>query len=170
MEFKVFPQSLRVNLGQLFIIPTPEFLIVQPNEANDSAINNTAKITADIYKTLCHTPITGIGHNFKFDLEQGEKLANHIFEHGKFISKTLSTSTGKDIGTLSQKKTEALKFEDEKYILNLTVESKDAAQSISFNFHYGVAQNLSNDEIISLINEYHNNYESAKIIVKDIIG
>jgi len=144
------------------INPNPDKLIFFSEIAERSNYELVEKLAMDTVSKLRHTPITALGHNVTYFLDEGsfslfneDSMSNYEDYYKKELSIT-AFNTQQILHTLSY----------ENYLLNLTYNINRQKNFVSFNYHYNVTDAGRISEFIS---EFKNNINNSEEIFKKIV-
>ena len=157
--------NIRAKIRDLFFVPTAEKLIINPSKEEEELFQIADTAASALYETLPYTPITAIGHNFSYELEESETFsltigfsASNCEEMYKDIAKPGNNSLVQHSLFLSK---------DSYVVLNLSFKIIDDKKIISMNYHYQV--NNDNNRIKHALGKFNQNYQHSKIITSQLI-
>ncbi len=144
------------------INPNPDKLIFFSEIAERSNYELVEKLAMDTVSKLRHTPITALGHNVSYFLdEESFSLFNEesMSKYEDYYKKELSIAAFN-----TQQIMHALSYEN--YTLNLTYNMNRQKNFISFNYHYNMTDTGRIKEFIS---EFKNNINNSEEIFNKIV-
>lgn len=167
---KEIPAEVQIGTGilkfsidnKIKINPNPDKLIFYSEIAERSNYELVEKFAMDTVSKLPHTPITAVGHNIAYFLDEGgfslfneDSLSNYEEYYKKELSIT-AFNTQQILHKLSY----------ENYLLNLTYNINRQKNFVSLNYHYNVTD-IS--RIAEFISEFKNNINNSEEIFKKIV-
>ncbi len=167
---KEVPAEVQIGTGilkfsiddRIKINPNPDKLIFFSEIAERSNYELVEKLAMDTVSKLSHTPITALGHNVTYFLDEGsfslfneDSMSNYEDYYKKELSIT-AFNTQQILHTLSY----------ENYLLNLTYNINRQKNFVSFNYHYNVTDT---GRIREFISEFKNNINNSEEIFKKIV-
>ncbi len=158
--------KIRAKIKDLFFIPTPEKLIINPSKEEEELFKLADKAASTLYDTLSYTPIAAIGHNFSYELEENEAFSIDInFGAVNFKDIYNEISASPDNSSFIQ---HSLYINDDTdVVLNLSCKIIDGKRYLSMNYHYQV--NNNNEKIRNGLSKFHKNYIHSKITNSKLI-
>jgi len=158
--------SIKAEIENVSVLVSSNRVVITPQEINEDTLKKIDQLLIKFYEYLPHTPITAIGHNFRYELEDGERFVLNT-EFGAGMFKELYSDIGSDIYKESVLK-HALKFKDNEFlVLNLSYILLDEKQSLDFNFHYQADQK---PEVIKFaLTKYYDSYMKSQSISEKLI-
>ncbi|MCP4041465.1 MAG: hypothetical protein GY731_05830 [Gammaproteobacteria bacterium] len=169
VELQAFPQRMRVNLKRLFIMPSRESLVIEPNISEEEIFPIISSLGTNIVNILPHTPIIAIGHNFSFNLDSDEEFNLDYSENNKIIADAVSASLDSVPGNISNLAKTSFAPEGKRYQLNITTESNPEKRKLLLNFHHDVKK-TSIEDIQRIIESFPDNYRLSEQIKDALIG
>ena len=158
--------NFRYQIENLYFLPAPDKLIINPVKEDDKTIKHIDKACLDLFELLPHTPITAIGNNYAYKLEENENFSldinfetSNLKETYEIIETVPSTSSSlKHSLTLN---------DDSDVILNLSYKISEKQKEIHMNYHYQVDNKT--EKIKHALCMFHKNYQHAKLIESKLI-
>jgi hypothetical protein len=158
--------NIRAKIRDLFFIPTAEKLIINPSKEKEELFQLADTAASALYETLPYTPITAIGHNFSYELEESETFSLSIdfsVSNCEELYKNIDVKTGNN----SLVQHSLFLSKDSYVVLNLSFKIIDDKKIISMNYHYLV--NNDNNRIKHALGKFNQNYQHSKIITSQLI-
>lgn len=152
--------NIRAKIEELFFITTAEKLLINPSKEEDELFKLADTAASDLYKTLPHTPIEAIGHNFSYTLEEDEAFPIDLdsqFSNCKDSYKNIDAM----IGPTSSIKQALLLKDDAHVILYITYTITKEKSILSMNYHYKVDNDC--DKIKHALSKFFINYQHSKL-------
>jgi hypothetical protein len=167
IEMAIGPSiSLKASISDLFITPGSDRIIISPAREDKALFQVADKIINDLYATLPHTPITAIGYNFSYELEEGEEFAIAIsFEATRFsdVFKTFGAAAGSS----SMIQHSLALYEDAYVVLNLVQKMEETKKSVAMNYHYQT--NNDKKQIENSLNKFLSSYKHSQAAISKLI-
>ena len=163
-EFQMPLTPLRVRLGfpDFYIKPEIDQLIIESRHDTSVAFGKMSQTLKEICEKLSHTPISAIGHNFTFLLNEQERLHGLDFLAIENTVKENLRNINTDVGTIARSSSQfvcGLEMQDKPYTLNLHIEhTNENARIVQFNFHYVVGETTERQSINEIIDNFERNY------------
>ncbi|MBF0473710.1 MAG: hypothetical protein HQK93_08265 [Nitrospirae bacterium] len=158
--------SIKFTIDEITITVTPSRLMFSPNSIdceNNSKYEQIEKAACEIIKKLPFTPITAIGYNISYDLENDsfEFIEENQFERCQEFYRNKIKSD-----VISQEIKHTLVFDE--HLLNLSYNIDNINKS--FNYHYQINDtNKKFEHISQLASKYIENIDNAKKLFINII-
>ncbi|MFQ5431120.1 MAG: hypothetical protein ACE5EN_01280 [Nitrospinota bacterium] len=169
-EVQIKPFRFRIQIGNVIIKPSSELLIIEPQTAAPGILDEVMSVAAEIWEKLPHTPITAIGHNYGFRLDEDDYYLSDDTRLDDLVKKQLPEQISSTLRqTTNYAYRNGLEFTDKEYILNIFYEHKRGnTRSLEFNFHYDV-KNCEQEQINSIISSFSENYALAQDLADNMI-
>ena len=158
--------SIRAKIKDLFFIPTTEKLIINPSKADEDLFKLADTVTLKLYKTLPYTPIAAIGHNFSYELEEGETFSIDI-DFSAYYCKEIYKNVGASPGPVSLIQHSLFLRDDTHVILNLSFKMTEEKRILSMNYHYQVDND--SDKIKHALSKFYKNYQNSELTSSKLI-
>jgi len=158
--------NLRVRIEGLHFRLSNSVIVIEPDKLDDEYLHKLENISKKLFDKLPHTPITAIGHNFKYKLEEDENFKIGSDFDAKLWHSLYSgvNSKGFELSTLKH----TIKLDDDFVLLNLSYSLSSEMKQLEMNFHYQV--NQDKDKINDALLKYVKNYEKAEEFIKILIN
>jgi len=153
--------SLRAKIRDIYIIPTPDRLILNPSKHNKRLLTLLMNIASRLYKTLPHTPIVAIGHNFFYELNKDEEFNLDLNFSGRFHKKNYNNINAIPVKDSTLRHSLSLK-NDKLVTLNLSYRQDNSKRSLETNYHYQV--NRDDKKIKHALRRFLINYNNSVLV------
>lgn len=167
IEMAIGPSiSLKANISDLFIVPGSDRIIVNPSKEDKALFKLADKVVNDLYATLPYTPITAIGYNFVYELEEDEAFAIAMnFDAAQYgdVFKTFGAAAG----SASMVQHSLALYEDAYVVLNLVQKIEVRKKVVSMNYHYQI--NNDKEKVKHSLNKFLSNYEHSQTVISKLI-
>jgi hypothetical protein len=156
--------EIKINAANMIIHPTSTRLAISATVANRNTYDNMIIFSNEIMNALHHTPVTAIGHNIAYTLEDNETF--QVLESQTNEGDQAFYDDKLEGGTLiSQNIQHSIGFENKK--LNLSYAINKEQRTISYNFHYDLLNvSISKKDII---NEFIENIEYSESTLEKLV-
>jgi hypothetical protein len=113
----------------------PDMLMITFEQSDAKRLSNAELIAARLLRTLSHTPITGVGHNFEFrDPQPSANYFNRFTEATRDLLDQMPEGWSAGATTLSV----SIKNKDGDVFCNIARTSDAGTIIVKFNFHHPV--------------------------------
>jgi hypothetical protein len=119
----------RLSFSGVHLFVGSEFLEIRPEALRPANISTCATVASKLLEFLCHTPITAIGINVRFEDDVPSDAFDNLFS---FPDQGLISPTKYQLGSSTIARNFALGATDS---LNLSITQGPALYQIEFNFH-----------------------------------
>lgn len=153
--------KLRTLIHDIYVTPANDRLVMYPAKNDTELFKRIDKVSEALYDKLPYTPITAIGHNFAYKLDERESYSISVFEdmlEYEGLYKKLDLELGNELNV----KHSLLTKDDNYVVLNLTFKQVGIDKMLEMNYHYQV--NQEPEKINHAINKCYSNYEHSQII------
>ncbi len=158
--------SLKYTINDLIIIPGIEKLIIYPAREEEKLFESIVSATSLLYDKLPHTPITAIGHNFRYELTNDERFVDIGFDFTN-EQEAFKSISSQDIQSTTIAHSLSLQ-EDKEVILKLNFQKTKDKSIIDLNYHYQV--NNDDKKIKFALSNYFGNYKHSIAIKSNFIN
>lgn len=150
----------RVRIDDIFVFPTIGRLDVRTPHLTSDGLKKTTAIADICLRTLCHTPITGLGINVAFssDAEEAAKVVR-LFSFGD--------DSDIDSSVFELQAAEIKRsFKVEDYALNLGIVFSAPSVKLEFNYHF---ECKNSEAALAFLEKYPSDtlYEKALSFIKN---
>lgn len=159
------PHVLKVRIDNLNFTVSNDRVVISPTHAGDETLKKLNSIADKLFSKLPYTPITAIGHNYTYELEDNEEFLLGVNFSSKDYSQ-LYKGIDANITNESELKHSVKLNSDTDLILNIKYKI-DLKKYINLNFHYQV--DLKKNIVENNINKFYNNYLKSKEILNSLI-
>ncbi|MCK4907391.1 MAG: hypothetical protein KAS64_07570 [Spirochaetes bacterium] len=136
-EVNIQINALRFTIddGNIQINPMPDKLIIRKIDGNTAVLDKIINLTKGIVKKLPHTPITAIGHNIGYELEESEEFGiegiNQYQEYEDKYKEFYSEAV-----LLNNNIKHSISFTD--FTVNINYQIDRTKKNIGFNYNYPI--------------------------------
>lgn len=152
-------------MDEVYIRPESNKLTMAPAIFDEDLFKKIDAIAFSVCSNLQHTPIAAIGYNYRYELDEDEKVVVDI-NTCEGDCKSLYSEIG---GSIQSKTTlmHSIAFEEKNLVLNISYEvTEENKFMLNLNYHYQVDRDK--EKVVNALNKCAENYVEAQA-VKDIL-
>jgi len=159
----------KTTINDINFIPSSERLVISVAKDDPELFKVVAEKSVKLCDKLPHTPITGIGHNFSYQLDENENFVLDIdFRASKFIDvyKEINASPNLLANKISILQHSLSLEQDKNVILNLSFHLENGKKMLRFNYHHGINDI---DSAKYSLKRYYDNYLHSQLTTSKLI-
>lgn len=163
-------QFPRFELEDLSFIARTDALVFFPTATEEGRLAILETVAKCTLEKLCHTPITGIGHNFEF---QDDTPNPDLLGHFSLAQQHIVDVMPDGFSVASNEIKTSIKHATEDVIINISSSFDGGRLGVKFNFHYPVDSTTKALEILNSDAEFkslYKNYLIAKDLTSQLYG
>lgn len=166
IEMAIGPSiTFKAKIADLFFIPGNERIIINPAMEDQALFTKSDQLMEKLYKTLPYTPISAIGYNFLYELENEEDFKIPLCDLYQYndVFKSFEAVAG-PASTIQY----SLAMDNDAYVLLSIVQKQETKKKVlSMNYHYQV--NNESSKITHALKRFLFSYEHSKITSSNLI-
>jgi len=160
------PIRFRIKIKDLYFIPNNDRLIINPSVLDNKLFELVNQSSLELYNKLPYTPITAIGHNFVYELDDDENFYPQIdfsVAKNRELYKTFHASPGSQ----SILRHSLLLEQDKFVILNLAFKQENGRKILDMNYHYQVDEDPN--KIRHSLSRFFDNFNNSEFTKSQLI-
>lgn len=168
LKLPIYPQEVRIQLGDVFLKPFQTALIVEPVKSDSKTLETVAKTASTILENLPHTRVSAMGHNIAYRLETGEDFNLDLAEIRERVQASVQDQVSRSKDEASIALQHAFQVEGEPFKLTINLQSKPDERVLAFNFHYDMGDTPIDERSKSIV-AFCENYKLAESLKSRLV-
>jgi len=157
----------KTTIRNINFIPTPDRLTISPNIDDSGVFKLIGEKSEILCKKLPHTPISSLGHNFSYELEDEERFTLEL----DFTSSSFSDLYKQIKATPKQESVLAhslLIEKDPDVVLHVSFHARDGKRTLQLNYHYEIKDDIEKAQ--KVLGNFYDNYLHSKLANEKLIS